>query len=215
MANPNPINDRYLLLAELGQALDILERATGIKGDIAAVEPKGIKGYQPDALLDFHVDGKKHRFAVEVKNRVDRVATLGQIRAQLDQFDQPGLLFAPYITTRIAKECRQLNIAFLDNAGNAYVHAPNLHIYITGERPEDLQIAKKGTQGAGTATALRVVFALLCQPDLLHAPYREIVETANVALGAIGWVFHDLETRLYRWQTKKSESTFSGANPTV
>jgi len=206
MANPNPIKDRYLLLAELGQALDVLERTTGIKGQIAAVEPKETKGYQPDALLDFQIDEKKHRFVVEVKNRVDRVATLGQIKAQLDRFDEPGLLFAPYITTKIARECRQLNIAFLDTAGNAYIHAPNFHIYITGERPEGLQIATKGTQGAGTATALRVVFALLCRPDLLNAPYREIVETANVALGAIGWVFFDLEKRGYIAGKQKNQN---------
>jgi len=193
-------------LAELGQTLDILERTTGIKGEIAAVEPKGAKGYRPDALIDFHIDGKKHRFVIEVKNRVDRVANLGQIKAQFDQFDEPGLLFAPYITTKIARECRQLNIAFLDTAGNAYVHAPNLHIYITGERPEGLQIAKNGAHGAGTATALRVVFALLCRPDLLNAPYREIVETANVALGAIGWVFFDLEKRGYIAGKQKNQN---------
>lgn len=194
MANPTQINDR-LLLAELDQALDNLERTTGIKGEIVAVEPRGTKGYQPDALLDFQIDGKKHRFVVEVKARVDRIAILGQIKAQLDQFDEPGLLFAPHITTKIARECRQLNIAFLDAAGNAYVQTPNLHIYITGEKPEGLQSATNEPRGAGTATALRVVFALLCRPDLLNAPYREIVETANVALGAIGWVFLDLEKR--------------------
>jgi hypothetical protein len=54
-----------------------------------------------------------------------------------------------------------------------------------------------GGRGGGTATALRVVFVLLCKPDLLNAPYRNIVEAANVALGAIGWVFFDLEKRGY------------------
>ncbi len=38
---------------------------------------------------------------------------------------------------------------------------------------------------------------LLCRPDLLNAPYRDIVEAANVALGAIGWVFLDLEKRAH------------------
>jgi hypothetical protein len=54
-----------------------------------------------------------------------------------------------------------------------------------------------GTRGGGTATALRVVFALLCRPDLLNAPYREIVDAAGVALGAVGWVFFDLAERGY------------------
>ena len=86
---------------------------------------------------------------------------------------------------------------FLDTAGNAYLHEPGLHVYITGEKPAAGETPIVGAQGGGTATALRVVFALLCNPKLLNAPYREIVEAANVALGAIGWVFFDLEKRGY------------------
>jgi hypothetical protein len=41
------------------------------------------------------------------------------------------------------------------------------------------------------------MFVLLCEPDLLTAPYREIVKAADVALGAIGPVFDDLKTRGY------------------
>lgn len=52
-----------------------------------------------------------------------------------------------------------------------------------------------GTRGGGTGTALRVVFALLCKPELLNAPYRDIVRAAGVALGAVGWVFFDLHGR--------------------
>ena len=81
--------------------------------------------------------------------------------------------------------------------GNAYPHEPGLLLYITGEKPEDLTTTTMGARGGGTATALRVVFVLLCKPDLLNAPYRNIVEAANVALGAIGWVFFDLEKRGY------------------
>ena len=177
------------LLDELGRALDTLERTTGVKGRVVARKPR--------ALIDIVVDRKKYRYAVEAKNRVDRLAALGQIKAQLDQFGERGLLFAPYITTAIAKQCQQLGIAFLDIAGNAYLHERGLHIYITGEKPDGPATAAMGPQGAGTATALRVVFALLCRPDLLNAPYRDIVEAANVALGAIGWVFLDLEGRGY------------------
>jgi hypothetical protein len=190
-------NDEHLLLGELGRALDALEQTAGVRGRVVALEPKAGKGHRPDALIDIHVDGKKHRYAVEAKTRVDRLAVLGQVKAQLDQIGERGLLFAPYITAAIAKECRKLGIAFLDIAGNAYLHEPGLHVYITGEKPAGQVGTIKGAQGGGTATALRVVFTLLCRPELLNAPYREIVEAANVALGAIGWVFFDLEKRGY------------------
>jgi hypothetical protein len=194
---PTTLKNDRLLLRELGHALEALHEATGVKGRVVAIEPQANKGYRPDALVDIDVNGKKHRYAVEAKTRVDRLEALGHIKAQLDQFGKHGLLFAPYITNAIAKQCRQLNIAFLDAAGNAYLHEPGLHVYITGEKPEGLATRTMGAQGAGTATALRIIFALLCRPELLNAPYRDIVEAADVALGAIGWVFFDLEKRGY------------------
>lgn len=197
MATTTLINDGRLLLGELGRALDALERTTGVKGRVVALEPKAGKGYRADALIDIYVEGKKHRYVVEAKTRVDRLAALGHVKAQLDQLGERGLLFAPYITAAMAKQCRKLDIAFLDIAGNAYLHEPGLHVYITGEKPEGLATTTMGTRGGGTATALRVVFAVLCKPELLNAPYRDIVEAANVALGAIGWVFFDLEGRGY------------------
>src|SRR5213593_4096297 len=119
MAAPTRINEERLLLGELGRALDALERTTGVKGRVVALEHKVRKAHQPDALIDIYVEGKKHRYVVEAKTRVDRLATLGQVKAQLDQLGERALLFAPYITAAMAKQCRQLDIAFLDTAGNA------------------------------------------------------------------------------------------------
>jgi len=53
------------------------------------------------------------------------------------------------------------------------------------------------TPRAGMVTTLRIVFALVCRPELLNAPYRDIIRAAGVALGAVGGVFHDLHGRGY------------------
>jgi hypothetical protein len=58
-----------------------------------------------------------------------------------------------------------------------------------------LRLTGQEGRRAGTATHLRVIFALLCKPELLNAPYRNIVQVAGVALGTIGWVFNDLTDR--------------------
>ena len=197
MATTTLINDERHLLGELGRALDALERTAGVKGRIVALEPKAAKDRGVDALIDIYVEGKKHRYAVEAKTRVDRMAALGHIKDQINQLGERGLLFAPYITTEAAKQCRKLELAFLDIAGNAYLHEPGLHVFITGEKPEGPAMTTMGTRGGGTATALRVVFALLCKQELLNAGYRDIVDAAGVALGAIGWVFFDLQERGY------------------
>lgn len=184
--------------------LDLLQRAfvalrktTGLEGRLIEKEATGKHGHRPDAIVEIDIDGRPHRYAVELK-RIDRFATLGAIKNQMDLFDEPGLLIAPRITMETAERCRELQIPFIDTAGNTYLRAPGLLVFVKGQRPptNEIPIAYTGAR-AGTATALRVIFALLCKPELLNAPYREIVRAAGVALGAVGWVFFDLNGRGY------------------
>jgi len=195
MVTTAPILEERRLLGELDRALDALKRNAGLEGHVIARENELRKDERADAIIEITKDGQPHRYLVEAKTRVDRVATLGHLKARQNLLDDRYLLFAPYITTTIAKQCRDLHIEFLDMAGNTYLEAPGLYVFITGEKPEGLTATIMGTGGGGTATAHRVVFALLCKPELLNAPYREIVDAAGVALGAIGWVFFDLEGR--------------------
>lgn len=50
-------------------------------------------------------------------------------------------------------------------------------------------------QKASTPAALRVTFALLAQPRLLNATFREIAAASNVSLGLVGQVFASLQSR--------------------
>lgn len=195
MARAANINTGRGLLDRLAPALNTLHQTTGVEARVVALEPVLAKGRRVDAIINIDVDGQAHRYIVETKTHIDRLTAVGHIKAKLDTYGEPGLLFAPYITPAIAKQCRKLDLAFLDTAGNAYLHLPGLHIYITGEKPEGGVTQRVGAKRGGTATTLRVVFALLCEPRLLNAPYREIVDVAGVALGAVGWVFFDLRER--------------------
>ena len=192
----NTPNEHRLLTRELPRAIAALQDTTGLECEVVPIGREIAPG-RGDALLEIRDEEQKHLFVVEAKTRVDRITTLGLLKAQLDQFNERPILFAPYITTAIAKECRKLNIGFLDTAGNAYLKAPGLLVFVAGEKPHGQIATALGTQGGGTATALRVVFAVLCQPALLNAPYRDIVDAAGVALGAVGWVFFDLQGRGY------------------
>lgn len=181
----------------LQRAFDALRRTTGLEARLIEKEVTGRHDHRPDAIVEINIDGHPHLYAVEVK-RIDRFATLGAIKNQMDLFEDPGLLIAPRITPEIAEQCRELQIPFIDTAGNAYLRAPGLLVFVKGQRPPPNETPIAGTAPrAGTATALRVIFALLCKPELLNAPYREIVRAAGVALGAVGWVFFDLNGRGY------------------
>jgi hypothetical protein len=140
------------------------------------------------------VDRRKHRFRAEVKT-VDRFATPALIQAQGRKWPEPPLLVAPFITREVADRCRQLHLPFIDTAGNAYLEGPGLFIYVVGQpRPAE---RREGNFRALNPAGLQIAFALACRPPLLTATYREIAARAGVALGTVGPVLKDLETRGY------------------
>lgn len=175
----------------LDAALKALEDTTGLKGIITRPEPQG--AHIPDACVTIE-DGKtQYRYAVEVKN-VDRVAVLGMIKNQFEALNEPGLLVAPHITAEMAEHCRKAGIQFIDTAGNAYLKAEGLRILVTG-RKRNIRNLPAIKNRANTPTGMRVVFSLLCKPELVTAPYRTIARAAGVALGTVGWVMYALRDR--------------------
>jgi hypothetical protein len=182
----------------LNHALRALFRTTGLTGVITTREPKALKGHRPDAVLEIAEGGKRFQLFAEVK-AVDRAVTLAAAKNQLEPYGRKGVLVAPYLTAELAQHCRdRLDLQFIDTAGNAYLRAPGLYVFVRGERPHGPTAATAtGARGAGTPTTLRAAFVLLCKPELLNAPYREIAEAAGIGLGTVGWAFLDLERRGY------------------
>jgi hypothetical protein len=178
-------------------ALEALARTTGLQAEIDALQPRTpTQARWADARVVIRNDGKTHTYIVEVKTLIDRRELLNHVQHQLHDHEGPGLLVTAYLTADLAKHCRDvLNLQFIDTAGNAYLRAPGLYVYIRGEREPVFDATTIAKRGGGTNTALRVIFALLCRPELLNAPYRDINRAAHVALGAVGWVFFDLEKR--------------------
>ena len=190
----------------LDEAFLALERTAGVWGRAVTYQPFPLSArYPADALVEIEVNGKVYRFVAEVKASVDRAAAIGHIRAQLDQLlprfpDHGPLLVTRFITPRMADECRQLDMAFIDTAGNAYLRGPGLFIYIAGQsKPKDLERVE---YRANTQVGLKIIFALLCNPHWVEATYREIAHHAAVALGAVGPVLKDLEDRGFIRKTK-------------
>jgi len=89
---------------------------------------------------------------------------------------------------------RKQHVQFIDTAGNAYLNMPPVFILVTGNRrPKQAFGPKEETNRAFDRTGLKVIFAFLCRPNLVAAPYREIADLAGVALGTVGWVIHGLK----------------------
>lgn len=134
--------------------------------------------------------------AIEAKVRVTN-AIIGPLVHQFSQIAEHGLLVADYINPIMAENLKAMDIWFIDTAGNAYINALPVYVYIKGNKLPDNQGTAKILNRAFTPIGLKVVFALLCQPDLVNAPYRDIARTAAVALGTVALVFKDLNQMGY------------------
>jgi len=141
----------------------VLARFTGDTGLVAKVvqwEPTLARTkIHADALIEISGPRKKLRLVAEAK-KIDRFETLHQVRAFWPKNETLQLfLTAPYITPKIAERCREIDMYFADMAGNMYLQAPGLHLYVAGRpKPPDLDDAETGRtlHPAG----LRIVFAL-------------------------------------------------------
>ena len=144
-------------------------------GVTATVEQReiDIANRRVDAYVRIGRDRKTRVYAVEVKKGL-RPATLGAVLHQIEQVGKPPLLVTDYVTPPLAEKLKARNIAFLDVAGNAFLDQPPVYIWIKGERPMEIPGRDKAKGRAFQASGLKVLFALLCNPDWVAKPYREI-----------------------------------------
>lgn len=145
---------------------------------------------QPDLKVTLGRKAKKATYLAEVR-RTLRPATLGPLLLRLREWKQPTLLLTDYVTAAMAKMLREANIAFADTVGNAYVEMEGAYLYVIGNVPKPLPRAEKINRAFQPA-GLRIVFALICQPELVELPTRELAARLQVANGTVGRVLEDL-----------------------
>jgi hypothetical protein len=80
----------------------------------------------------------------------------------------------------------------VDAAGNAHIRQTTVLIRVTGRKPVLKTVAPQFGR-AFQPTGLQVVFALLCHPEWVSLPYRDLATHAGVAHGTVGWVMSDLQ----------------------
>jgi hypothetical protein len=141
-------------------------------------------------VVDLLVGKTKERFIVEIKNKL-RANRLPAIRKQQEAVKEPFLLICLYIPTPLKRELKDLHINYLEAAGNRFVHTDNVFFFINDRHvtPARLPVEGKLWKAAG----LKLLFALLRYPKLLHAPYRQIADEAGIALGNVGGYLEELQ----------------------
>ncbi len=118
-------------------------------------------------------------------------ATVGHVIRRRPRTDQPALLVTDYVTPHLAEQLRALGINFVDAAGNAYLQEGPVLIWVVGRKAGPAMRPPRAGR-AFQPSGLRVVFALLCIPDLAGRPTRTIAVQAGVANGTVGIVLREL-----------------------
>ncbi len=188
------VNEQNLEKNLLEQAIDAVFRETGLTFHITQTEFVEM-GFECDAKIEIE-DYKQLQFTVEIK-RWAQQANLGALVNQIQKLPPKGLLVADYVNPNMATRLRELDVPFIDTVGNVYINEKPLYIYIKGLKKKDTQYHTDGVGQTYTRmfqpTGLKILYALLRDPELLNAPYREIADITDVALGTVGRVFNDLK----------------------
>lgn len=176
----------------LQAAIEVLHRELGWQLEVVEREVK--KGNKPiDAII--RVPGVETCLVATIKKWTAH-ANLGAVIHQLNQIARPGcgMLVAGYVNPKMGVALQRAGIQFIDAVGNAYIDQPPTYIYIKGNRPLPLWPAKDSirTGRAFQPGGMKVVLAFLRDQELINAPYRDIAEKAQVALGTVGPVIKDL-----------------------
>jgi hypothetical protein len=189
----------------------LIDHATRVLQDLgitvaALREPHATRDDRADARLRIGKGKVAADYLVEARRGVTP-ATLGAVVAQLRDAaaaaGRPALLVTDYLTPPVAEKLRGQQQQFVDAAGNAYLEAPGLLVYVVGRK---LPAAPGETRTGKTFTAngLKVLFALLVDPELAAAPQRAIAAAAGVALGAVPGMLGDLQDAGHLLVAKKT-----------
>lgn len=152
-----------------------------------------------DAVMQLTIGGARRTYLVEVKRWLTP-ATLGHVVTRLRDLGKNTILVTDYATPQVAEKLKELDVAFVDAVGNAYLRHPPVFVWVVGRKPA---VARQRFR-AGRAfqpTGIKLIFALLCRPNLINAGFREIAEFAGVAHGTVGWVLGDLREMGYLVET--------------
>ena len=149
-----------------------------------------VNNFRFNKLVKFRYQKKELQYCVEIKANINNTV-LALLQYHKETLPHPLLLVTRHINNNKAEELKEKGIQFIDAAGNAYINYYPIYIFIKGNKPHDLFL-KNTAYHLFEPGGLKIIYALLTNADLVKQPYRFIAETANVALGTVGWTMNDL-----------------------
>lgn len=140
-------------------------------------------------------------FWAEIKEHLT-TAVISNLFNKTKESPQKIVLLTGQVTNQQADKLRELNISFCDTAGNAYFNESGLYVFIIGKKTE---IVREKPSRLFDKSGLKIIFALLTQPDLVTKDMRTIANRAGVSsVSTVSDIFKDLAKQRYLYQSNRA-----------
>ena len=174
------MKDRYIY-----DAVDKFGQLSGIQNEVSIERLKD----------DYQLTIRQVNYMVVARKEI-RVSSKGivlqQVKELEKQIDQPIIIISIYIALEVADEFRQNGINYLDGSGNAYVRNAELLVFISGQKIHNPLLTKQAR--AFRESGIKLIFMLLCHPDLIQLPNRRLSELSGISVGSVSNVLTELES---------------------
>ena len=166
-------------------AVDNFGQLSGIRNEISIVRNKG--DYQ---LTIGRVD---YMVALWKEIRVSSKGIVLQKVKELEKrIDLPIIIISNYIALEVADEFKQNGINYLDGSGNSFIRNAELLVFISGQKTLNPILTNQAR--AFRESGIRLIFILLCNPDIIQLPNRRLSELSGISVGSVSNVLTELES---------------------
>ena len=143
-----------------------------------------------NGILSIGYQEKKWEFLYILK-RYLTPSNSGIYKTDYDKKTKNYLIFSEYISPTVAQEFRNLDIQYIDTAGNIYIKQLPLYIERIGKKPRNFSVKSRSNRAFNSA-GMKLIYTLLCNKGLENLPYREIASIAGIANGTVAIAVKDL-----------------------
>jgi len=176
-------------------AIQHLQQLTGIEiKEVAPSAHRGKSHRQPDTAVRMETTGKRFFFWVEVKNEL-RQLHLAHLIDSLGHDAENWMLICQYLSKSNRAQLKKENINYLDASGNCHIRKGTLFLFINDQKVSAQRQAN--TSKLWKPAGVRLVFAVLLNPELLNQPYRIIASQSKLGLGTVGALLQELVKEKY------------------
>ncbi len=146
---------------------------------------------------------KTERFIVDVKPEItqgNKGIVLQQLRDASREENLPVLLLTKYIPSAIAKSFVEEGISYIDAAGNCNIRQNSLLLIIEGRKID--RLPKTNQPRAFQEAGIKLIYALLVNPDNIGKSFRELSELTQISLGSVSTIIQELVDLKFILKTK-------------